>query len=648
MKAKIGILSFLLLGFPLGILQAKPNKSLEKYFFKDPVIVNLTLSPDGEHIAGIGYFDGERVLQTMRVSDRRIERLRTTEGTHIGGYFWEENDVILYWLGFGNRPHWNLHDSAFAYYKTNAQLKFPKPILTEKRSAIDNRGRPEPIYILDPLPHMPSKMVIVKSLEQERSIYLQDIDSKERTLIDRTSYGEGSYFWLLGENHKPVIQGFNESKDGENMHFQYRKPESEEWVEFPEDEFGYPRVLHPNNRFVITRKEVGGPDEAWVFDIESGEAVGKPFRDENFSIQPWAIKDNMSSTVLGFSYETDRTHTSWFDPTYKKIYELLSKKYPEMDLTIIGYYPKGQLMVFELESDIQPPIYKAFLLKTGLVSDLPFLDAYPDINAEENSPTESMFFEARDGAKIHAFLTLPKGKEGPHPLIVYLHGGPHVRDTWGYDSVVQYFAKLGFAVFQVNYRGSSGFGWDYQGGDSFVLGMKQCAKDTIDGIKALREKQLIEEDKIGVYGWSFGGFGALSCAATEPDLFKFAIGCAGVYDLVALRNEDKRDAKGDDWASQIHDDEHYDPELYRELSPITHAESIKAKVFLYQGGLDHRVATNQLSAMESALKDAGNPPETMTEAWGIHGIMYSKDRIAFYKRLREFIESTISLDPSEN
>ena len=216
-----------------------------------------------------------------------------------------------------------------------------------------------------------------------------------------------------------------------------------------------------------------------------------------------------------------------------------------------------------------------------------------------------------------------------------------MRDTWGFDSAAQFFAQLGYAHYRVNYRGSTGYGDTYEG-DNILQVCRYVIDDVADAARWAIAEGHADPDRIAIFGGSFGGYAALAGAAFEPELYRCAIGFAGVYDWIVQLKEDRKDwwmrylvfdSKGDYYL-----DIEENKEAYRALSPRYAAEKIRAPILLIHGGADRRVAAHQAKVMRGALRSAKKTHEVAISSWQPHGFYGAESRTKFYIRVAEFLE----------
>lgn len=248
---------------------------------------------------------------------------------------------------------------------------------------------------------------------------------------------------------------------------------------------------------------------------------------------------------------------------------------------------------------------------------------------------------ARDGLELHGFLTLPAGAGGrPSPLVVLPHGGPYwVYDSWGFDSDVQLLARAGYAVLQINFRGSGNYGRAFR-----LAGAREWGgamqDDLTDATRWAIQEGIADPDRICLYGASYGGYASLMGVAKEPDLYRCAVGYVGVYDLQMMRREDMRQGSlglrtwSREWVGN-------DAAALAAASPTTLAHKIKVPVFLAAGGEDKVAPIAHSETMERALKRAGVAVETLYYPKEGHGFYTVEHRREFYSRLLDFLDRHI-------
>jgi dipeptidyl aminopeptidase/acylaminoacyl peptidase len=247
-------------------------------------------------------------------------------------------------------------------------------------------------------------------------------------------------------------------------------------------------------------------------------------------------------------------------------------------------------------------------------------------------------YRSRDGLTIHGYLTLPINSESKNlPVVINPHGGPWARDSWGYDSEVQFLANRGYAVLQMNFRGSLGYGrkfWEA----SFKQWGKKMQDDISDGAEWLIKEGIADPKRIAIYGGSYGGYAVLAGLCFTPDLYCCGIDYVGVSNLFTLLETIPpywKPLLEMEYEMLGHPEK--DKDLFREISPVFHAENIKVPLFIAQGANDPRVNKNESDQMVEAMKTRGLDVEYMVKDNEGHGFHNEENRFDFYRAMEKFL-----------
>ncbi|WP_426190985.1 S9 family peptidase [Massilia sp. DWR3-1-1] len=321
-----------------------------------------------------------------------------------------------------------------------------------------------------------------------------------------------------------------------------------------------------------------------------------------------------------------------------KLHKLLAAQFPDDVVHFIDFTEDGKLVLFAVDSDRDPGSYYLFNKSTGK-ADLLF-SAMPDIEPDDMAPRRPFTFKNREGMDLHGYVTMPAHAAGAKvPFVLLPHGGPISADRWYFDRDAQFLASRGYAVVQVNFRGSAGRGANFENAGYRQWGGK-IMDDLVDAVKWVSTNGQIDPARGCVYGASFGGYSALMLAAREPTLFKCAVGYAGVYDLKRIFKEDatiRRKSTYNYWVNAIGLD---DAELAR-FSPVTLAEKITVPVLLIHGGNDETAPPVQAKVMREALIKAGRPPEWLFAPNEGHGFYDTRNATEMYQTLEAFLAKNI-------
>jgi len=303
--------------------------------------------------------------------------------------------------------------------------------------------------------------------------------------------------------------------------------------------------------------------------------------------------------VVGVSYATDTRVVEFFDPALNALAGSLHRALPgQPQITFVDASADGNKLLLLASGDTDPGVYYVFDKATRHLEQV--LSVRPELIDAKLAPMKSVSYPAADGTMIPAYLTLPPGSNGKGiPAIVMPHGGPSARDEWGFDWMVQFYAARGYAVLQPNYRGSAGFGVDWQSGNGFRSWPKAIG-DIDDAGRWLLSQGIAAPGKLAIVGWSYGGYAALQSGVVDPGLFKAIVAVAPVTDLARLRENAQQYVDGAMVDRQIgHGDN------VKAGSPAQNAGSIIVPVMLLHGTSDLNVPVAQSRLMADRLRAAG-------------------------------------------
>jgi dipeptidyl aminopeptidase/acylaminoacyl peptidase len=343
---------------------------------------------------------------------------------------------------------------------------------------------------------------------------------------------------------------------------------------------------------------------------------------------------------VGAFFADAKPRTVFFDETSPeaRLYHSLEAAFPGNTIAITSKTSDGRLALVEVSSDRDPG---EFYLFDTVNKKADFLLSRRDWQDPAAMATVRPFqFKARDGQALHGVLTVPHGSDGHHlPLVVVPHGGPFgYSDGWNFNPETQLLAAAGYAVLQVNFRGSGGYGraFMHAGARQWGAAMQD---DVTDATHWAIDQGVADPARICIYGASYGAYAALMGVAREPTLYRCAAGYVGVYDLPLMF--EKGDTQDLDSGKTYLHDWVGDPKTLAASSPVNLAGRIKAPVFLAAGGLDERAPIEHSQRMEKALRTAGVPVETYYVRTEGHGFFEPEHEIEFYTRLLAFLENNI-------
>jgi dipeptidyl aminopeptidase/acylaminoacyl peptidase len=321
------------------------------------------------------------------------------------------------------------------------------------------------------------------------------------------------------------------------------------------------------------------------------------------------------------------------------LYMALSKKFPDDFVDFTSFSEDGSKFVFVVSSDRNPGDYYLFDTQHNTIRKL--FSVAEGMDRTKLGTRTPMRFTASDGTPLEAILTVPTGASmNDLPMVLLPHGGPFdIRDDWFYDNDAQFLASRGYLVLQVNYRGSGGRGPDFVKSGYGKWGTR-IQQDLIDAVKWAEAQHYADPKRVCVYGASFGGYSAMMTAIRAPDLFKCAVGYAGIYDLAMMY--DKGDIKDNaNGISYLNAAIGKDPAVLAANSPDKLADKINVPVLLIHGEDDQRAPFAQAKAMRAALDAAHKPYEWLTKSGEGHGFYSEQNNVDLYNHLQAFLAKYI-------
>jgi dipeptidyl aminopeptidase/acylaminoacyl peptidase len=351
------------------------------------------------------------------------------------------------------------------------------------------------------------------------------------------------------------------------------------------------------------------------------------------------VKIGRGGRVIGATYTTDRSRVHYFDPDYQKLHEMLSRALPKLPLIdFISASADEQMLVVHASSDVDPGswyLYDKKKKSLGVISP-----ARPALKGKTLAQVKAISYPAADGTQIPAYLTLPPGITDAKnlPAIVLPHGGPGARDSWGFDWLSQFFAQRGYVVLQPNFRGSGGYGDAWFANNGF-RGWKTSVGDVCDAGRWLVSQGLADASKLGVFGWSYGGYAALQANVLAPDLFKATVAVAPVTDLDLLKSKDVLNyANAFLEADFIGSGPHI-----REGSPAQNAQAFKVPVLMFTGDMDLNVDISQSRFMDKQLRRAGKASELVVYPDLEHNLRDGTARADMLRKSDAFLRKQLKL-----
>ena len=465
---------------------------------------------------------------------------------------------------------------------------------------------------------------------------------------------ENNDLHILGRFPKPAqgrTIGYMADKDGnlefattaEEARVALLRLEQDRWVPCPVD-MDHGAVFGVGNKpgELIARAphQEGKPRPLQFLDSVTGKYGEVLVDDKGYDFVGWANRDPVSGEIIGAVAQREGPHQVWFSEAYRKYQDLLNRSFPGLVVRILGSNDAQSLFLVVTYSDRQPARYSWVDFErhaAGL-----FKDSAPWIDPKRMQPESIIRFKTRDGRQLDAYLTLPPGasREHPVPLVVLPHGGPFVRDNWGFDGEAQFLASRGYAVLKPNYRGSPGYDWMFPETDQWDF--VKMSHDVVDATRAMLESGLVDPGRVAMMGASFGGYLSLKGIVDEPSMYRCAVLVSGVYDWAQLIKDKKYDYTqfgSPEYGFLMHrlGDPRRDVEKFDEIAPVRHIDRVKVPVFVSHGKDDDNVDVGQATRLVSELEKYNVPHESYIVGSEGHGMYYFSNRLEQYTRIEAFL-----------
>lgn len=420
-----------------------------------------------------------------------------------------------------------------------------------------------------------------------------------------------------------------------NFRYHFRANGSKEWKALGEydavSETGItPLAVDADTDSAYVLKRLNGRDALYRVKLDDVGTETLIANDQSVDIDD-VVRFGHGQRVIGYTYATDRRHTTYFDPEFKKLSASLGKALPNQPLVYFtGSSADGNKLLLFAGGDTIPGAYYLFDRKAHSLNELAL--ARPELEGKPLAAVRPISYPATDGTQIPAYLTLPPGREAKGlPAIVLPHGGPSARDEWGFDWLAQFLAARGYAVIQPNYRGSAGYGEDWQSDNGFK-NWQLSIGDINAAARYLSSAGIADAKRIAIVGWSYGGYAALQSVVVDPSLYKSVVAIAPVTDLTLL----KQDAHNFTNSKMVREYVGSGDNVVAG-SPLRHADKIKVPVLLVHGDLDSNVSISHSEKMAGALSQA----EFVRFKGLDHYLNDSNARIQMLTKMGELLDRTI-------
>ena len=593
-------------------------------FFRNPEKSSFSISPNGNYIAYMKPWKTRMNVFVMEIITKKETRLTSSQERGVYGFTWLTNKRIGYVKDEGGNE--NTH-----FYAVNIDMS----------NEID----------LTPFENVQTR--IIDDLEDDPNHIIIGLNKRNPQIHDpyRINVNDGK-MELIAENPGNISEWMTDhdgklrvatTSDGVNTSLLYRDKESDEFKLILTTDFKVSIAplfftFDNKNLYVASNR---GRDKTAIFEFDLSKSKEGRLIFEHNEVDVSGLMFSRKRKVLtGVNYTVAKNEMIFFDKWREDIQQKLEKKLPGYEVAITSFSKDETKAVVVTYSDKSRGTYYHYDVNKNKLIELG--EVSPWLNEENMSEMKPIKYMSRDGLTINGYLTLPKGADGKNlPVVVNPHGGPWARDNWGYKSEIQFLANRGFAVFQMNFRGSTGYGREFWE-KSFKEWGKSMQDDITDGVNWLIDEGIADPDRIAIYGASYGGYATLAGLAFTPDLYTCGVDYVGVSSLFTFM--ENMPPYWELYRSMMYEmvgHPEKDKELLAAASPLLHIDKIKAPIFIAQGANDPRVVKAESDQIVEALKNAGIDVPYMVKDNEGHGFYNEENQFDFYREMEKFLTKHI-------
>ena len=590
-----------------------------KDFFRNPEKSSFRISPDGTKLAFMQPWKSRMNIFVQEIGKPGEVQATFAEARDIAGYFWKNNNRLVFLQDKGGNENFHLF-AVDADGKNQVELTPGDAVRAE---------------IIDDLFDNESEMIVGLNKRNPEifDAYRINIVTGEMKMI---AENPGNITGWVTDN-TGAIRGAT-TTDGINTAVLYRKSEAEAFQVLKSTNFKEtfaPLYFDFDNKTLFVSSNLGRDKTAIIaYDPDANKELRLIYEHPEVDVSA-LLRSRKRKVITAVAYETDKSHYHFLDAQREALQKKFDSRFPGYEVSLTGTNRNEDKMLVYVGSDRSYGQY--WFYDQGKDEFIKLADMAPWLNEEYLSEMKPVRYTSRDGMVINGYLTLPKGVPAKNlPVVINPHGGPWARDSWGFNPEVQFLANRGYAVLQMNFRGSVGYGrkfWEA----SFKQWGKTMQDDITDGVNWLIKEGIADPKRVAIYGASYGGYATLAGITLTPELYACAVDYVGVSNLFTFMGTIPPYWKPYlDMMYEMVGDPEKDKDLMTAASPVFHVEKIKCPLFIAQGANDPRVAKAESDQIVEALKKRGIDVPYMVKDNEGHGFANEENRMEFYREMEKF------------
>lgn len=596
-------------------------------FFKTQDKAYYHISPDGKSLSYLKLQDKKLDLFVENLANGESVQLTHLTEKSISFHFWTSNNELIYYTEDDTKER---KSDLFVINKDGSnQVQLSANEKTRVRVIEDQ--------LID------DKYIIVASNKRDSTVFdVYRLNVRDGKMEIAAKNPGNITEWITDNKGRLKIAV---ASDGVNETLLYRETESKPFmpvitnnfettfqpVAFPENE--------PNVLYAISNAN-RDKNALIALDLKTGKEKKVLFANDTLNVVE-ASYSRTQNKIMFVTCETWKKQKHYLDEETKATYSKIDQLLPGTEWRIMDKDKMDNVFVVRTFTDKNPGSYYLYTARENKLKKL--TDINSSIKEETMSDMKPISFKSSDSLNINGYLTLPKGKNKTNlPVVVLPHNGPGGRNSWGYNAEVQFLANRGYAVLQVNYRGSTGYGKSF-----YAAGFKEWSdkiqEDVNDGARWLIANKIANPKKVAIYGNGFGGYIALNCLYKNSDIYSCGGSNSGVINLFSYLKGIPPFLKSNlQMYYEIIGNPVTDTDYLRAASPVFHADRFKSPLFIAQNPKDPRVNVAEGVQFIKELKKRNVPVTYIEKEEGPNPIKRQQGRTALYKALEEFLKNNIS------
>lgn len=644
------------ISLPLALLAiAQPANSQEatrpsdiplEAFAQLPVMQQAVVSPDGSHLAYIRPINGRGhlVIQTLELDDSKPVVMPPAETTDFSWLHWANDDRLTFGVSAQRKRGGveTVETRLLAVNEDGSDTEYLIKPSAGKMTGSNMRRNFPPAQIQDDviswLPDEPDFILVALDGDHNAADEIRRVDVRNGNFTIVQPDYTGIQGWLADQSGQPRLGwGFKDDK----FKVMTREPEGV-WKTATEVSWrnaGYFPIGFSDDANIAY---MIGPDQnsyevIRMMNVKSGELLETVLSRDGIDAGG-LLHDSTTGLPVGMHITEHQPEYHYFDKTLAALQRAIDKVRPDSVNEVVSTSRDRRKVLVFSSSDVDAGVYMYLDRDQGALEYIS--EAMPGLLPELMSPVEPINYEARDGQNIPGYLIVPRDMQRENLKVVVMpHGGPAARDIKSFWFLSQFLASRGYAVFQPNFRGSTGYGRRFEFAGRKEWGGKM-QEDVTDGVQWLIDQGVADPDKICIVGWSYGGYSAAMGAVQTPDLYQCAASINGVLNLPRLIADDKNYIGGTAWTRHIG----LENEKIMNVSPYQQAEHIKVPLLIIQAKDDARVHLDQGKQMARRLERQNKAVEYVEVDLGGHSMTNGPAREIILRSLEAFLAESLGDD----